>query len=167
MLLLYREGKKPGLMRGTFPSHSWSNPSIARWSNRYKTACKKPGLETITEGFCPWHACNWPAFAGPCQVNWNTTRIRLNFAHPRGCPWYIPSVFSDTTEIPSTFENSIWRLKINRAFEKKTRGKPLCCMPAVLLGILPGKFSRGFKPLSKSLAKGHYSCSGTTPNQPD
>ncbi|AES64323.1 hypothetical protein MtrunA17_Chr2g0286981 [Medicago truncatula] len=32
-------------------------------------------------------------------------------------------------------------------------------MPAVVLGIFPGKFARGFKPLTKFLAKGHYSCS--------
>jgi len=68
-------------------------------------ACKKPWLVSISEGLCPWHACNRPALAGPCQVNWITTWIPLNFAHPRGIPWYFPSVFSDTSEIPSTFEN--------------------------------------------------------------
>jgi len=32
-------------------------------------------------------------------------------------------------------------------------------MPAVLLGIFPGKFARGLKPFSKSVAKCNVFCS--------
>jgi hypothetical protein len=91
----------------------------------------------------------------------------LLLAKPRGCPWHRPWFFADIAllftchtcmHLLLNFQH--WRLAKNQGFSE---GIPLCCMPAVVLGIFPGKFARGFKPLSKSLAKGHYSCSDTKP----
>jgi hypothetical protein len=121
---------------------------------------KNPGLIRRQS---PSQACTLQFLQALVKSTGITAEIPLLLAKPRGCPWQRPWFFADIAllftchtcmHLLLNFQH--WRLAKNQGFSE---GIPLCCMPAVVLGIFPGKFARGFKPLSKSLAKGHYSCS--------
>jgi hypothetical protein len=96
-----------------------------------------------------------------------------NLPFPRAYPSHNPSDICwkslqwTAFDLPSlqqaTFEFSKWRLVICDGISE---GLPLCYMPRVFLGIFPGNFPRGYKPLSKSLAKGNVSCSASSHNNP-